>query len=280
LTQNIKFTNNTCRFNRNNQLEIWQVINAEVMGNRTEESAASGNMSSICVYQSDDITVTSNKILNAYNNGIGVWIGSNRVTIGLNQIRETNLSNNASATGGNGVMLGTNGGAPPTNVTVQGNDLESVNANTLTKCGVFSDVEFDCGNLIENNNIRSYGAADVHFQAYATCHLYTWGVPAPPVAGPYYQGNILKTCNWLANAYAAWMCITGGILCTTAWAASTTYTVGTQVYSGANVYTCTTAGKSGTVAISGTSTSITDNLAKWTYSSTLAVFKGFGMTSA
>jgi len=49
------------------------------------------------------------------------------------------------------------------------------------------------------------------------------------------------------------------------WSATTAYTLNTQVNSGGNLYTCTTAGTSGTISPTGTGSGITDGTAVWSY---------------
>lgn len=97
-----------------------------------------------------------------------------------------------------------------------------------------------------------------------------------PYSGQWNQGDLVWTPNPLPGGYMGWVCTVTGTACSTAWSASTTYSVGTNVYSNGNVYTCTQAGTSGIISLSGTSTSITDGGAKWQYASALSIFKAFG----
>lgn len=54
----------------------------------------------------------------------------------------------------------------------------------------------------------------------------------------------------------------------TPWVASATYTLGTVVISSGKVYTCITAGTAGSVALSGTSSNLTDGTVHWAYTLT------------
>lgn len=102
------------------------------------------------------------------------------------------------------------------------------------------------------------------------------GFTTAPTSGSYSVGALCWNSNPVPSGNLGWICTTAGTACNVAWSASTVYSLNQLVYSGSNVYICTQAGTSGSIAPSGTSTSITDGTVGWAYVNPLAVFKTFG----
>lgn len=95
----------------------------------------------------------------------------------------------------------------------------------------------------------------------------------------YMAGAMFKYLRPSAGGKQGIVCVSGGVLAQ-AWAASTAYAVGVQRDAGGRIYTCTTAGTSGTVAPTHTSGSATDGTVVWLYFGPSAVFKQYGSIDA
>lgn len=139
--------------------------------------------------------------------------------------------------------------------------------NKLNGCRIY--VEGDSHHIVANIN-------DINSSTYTKRTMFGSGVPT---TDKWRQGDIKYNSSPTSGAYVGWICTTTGVATSTQWSASTSFTVGQIVYSGSKVYTCTTAGVSGTVAPSVSSGTVNDGSVVWTYLDSLAVFKTFGLIS-
>lgn len=101
-----------------------------------------------------------------------------------------------------------------------------------------------------------------------------------PIKGKYSLYRKIYNAAPSGGGKMGWVCTTAGTANSTAWVASTAYTVGKQVNVNNNVYECTVAGTSGTTAPSHTSGEAVDGTVTWKYIDLLAIFKGFGTIDA
>ena len=160
---------NTCKNNRNNQIEVWQSDNNIVQYNTVEESIAGrGNMGAICLFATTSTTCTDNKVLSALNNGIDILAGSLNCNISNNYILNTNRKNNVKTPeSGNAVLLDSNGLTQPSHITIVGNTIAS-SSIVINKSGVYSTSASNQHNTISSNNITGYQNG-VHYYAQKTC---------------------------------------------------------------------------------------------------------------
>ncbi|MED3562246.1 hypothetical protein [Bacillus xiapuensis] len=103
---------------------------------------------------------------------------------------------------------------------------------------------------------------------------------AIPTTGTWKQGDmIINPVTSASGSVSGWRCITSGTFnASTAWTASTDYTVGAYINANSKVYRCTVAGTSGTTAPSHTSGFAADGTVTWSYVGQFAtpVFKPLG----
>ncbi|MBP0725136.1 right-handed parallel beta-helix repeat-containing protein [Bacillus sp. RG28] len=276
LTSNNIIIGNTCRNNRFHQIEIWQSNKCIVEGNIVEENATTGNIGAITLYQSYLSKVVNNTILNAANNGIGIVRGSDKCIVSNNHILETNLGNFSNNYQGNGILIDSNGGNDPTNITITNNTIDGISPNLSTKFGIYSTNNVDKGNLINNN--RSFGyKATVHSFALSSCYNVK---SAPPTSGAWQILDTVGNIKLTPGSYAGWICTTDGIANNVPWTAKTAMSLGKQVNANGNVYQCTVPGTTGTIAPSHTSGTATDGTVTWKRLNSLAVFKPYGSISS
>lgn len=100
-----------------------------------------------------------------------------------------------------------------------------------------------------------------------------------PSSGYFTVGQKMYNALPVAGGSIGWICTVQGHASTTAWGASTSYTVGQQVNTGTKVYYCTVAGTTGTTAPTHSTGTATDGTVTWMYLGSLAVFKQFGLIS-
>ncbi|WP_078428894.1 right-handed parallel beta-helix repeat-containing protein [Alkalihalobacterium alkalinitrilicum] len=98
-----------------------------------------------------------------------------------------------------------------------------------------------------------------------------------PSSGFYMVSQIVKNAKPEEGSYIGWVCTQDGIANQNTWQENTSYTVGTQITANGNVYQCTTAGTTGTVAPSHTSGSANDGTTTWEYLGQRALFAPFGL---
>lgn len=103
-------------------------------------------------------------------------------------------------------------------------------------------------------------------------------VPSVPVLSPSYSLDYYTKGSVVFNTTAggSWHCITAGYPCSTAWTATTAYTVQASsagyVHANGKVYKCSVAGTSGSTAPTHTSGTATDGTVTWTYIGVKAEF--------
>lgn len=105
-----------------------------------------------------------------------------------------------------------------------------------------------------------------------------------PVSGVFLQGDVIDNTAPAAAGTPGWVCTATGGAYSSTWAATTAYTVGTQVRTSAGrVLACTTAGTSGATepTMPALGATVTDGTVVWTYvATTLAVFKAMANVAA
>jgi len=162
---------NTSKNNRFHQIEIWQSDDNIVSGNIVDESSSYGSMGALTLYNTKGTVASSNKILNASNNGIVVLAGSDRLVITDNTVKGTNGKNDTStATKGHGILLDSNGISQPTNILLKNIIIESIDTTKTSvnnKFGVYSTSNSNQGNIIKDVNTTGY-VGNIHFFAKKT----------------------------------------------------------------------------------------------------------------
>jgi hypothetical protein len=88
-----------------------------------------------------------------------------------------------------------------------------------------------------------------------------------PTTGDYARGDIILRRNVVLGGLVGWVCTTTGSIASSAWQASTAYTVGAlRTNDGGKTYLCTTAGTSaGSGGPTGTGSAISDGTCVWDY---------------
>lgn len=171
-TSNNQIIGNTCKNNRFHQIEIWNSNSSIVNGNIVDESGTYGSMGAITLYGTNNSTCTGNVVINASSNGIVVLAGSKKTIVASNTIKGTNGLNDISTViKGNGILLDSNGVASPSEISLLGNVIESIDTNKTSnnnKSGIYSTSQTNKFNTIENNSAFGYLHA-VHNFAKTTC---------------------------------------------------------------------------------------------------------------
>ncbi len=148
------------------------------------------------------------------------------------------------------------------NITLPANYLASTGVRTL---------------ILRNNDVAVFTRNDLGGKTWVlkSINFADRKRPAAPTVGYWMVGEkIYNTLITASTKLLGWVCTTEGYLTTNNWVANTAYALGTLVVANGNIYKVTTAGTSGTIAPSGTST-FTDGTVIWTYFPT-AVFTAFG----
>ena len=160
---------NTCKNNRFNQIEIWQSNNNIVRNNTVEESVAgTGNLGAICLFATNNSSVTGNKVLSSQSNGIAILAGTSRCNVSVNTITNTNRKNNVKTPEkGNGILLDWNGVADPQYITMVNNKITS-SKGTIAKSALYSTSNKNHHNIIRGTVTKGYKYG-VHWYSLATC---------------------------------------------------------------------------------------------------------------
>ncbi|MED3562224.1 hypothetical protein [Bacillus xiapuensis] len=100
-----------------------------------------------------------------------------------------------------------------------------------------------------------------------------------PINGYFTLGKLINNANPTSGSNLGWICTKQGWANNTAWAANTAYVNGQQVNSNGNVYQCTVAGTTGTVAPTHTTGTAANGTVTWAYLGKKAVFNTYGSIS-
>jgi len=171
ISNNNSIINNTCVNNRYHQIEIWQSDNIIVTGNTVKENIiGTGNMGSICLYDTTGTTCTGNKVISAENNGIAILAGSYNCVVSNNTISDTNKANDTTrADKGNGILMDWCNYENISTITIENNTISSTNG-VINKSGIYSTCNTNEHNKIDNNIVTNY-TTTVHQYAQQTCDI-------------------------------------------------------------------------------------------------------------
>jgi len=171
VTRGNSIINNTCKNNRFHQIEIWESDNNIVEENTVQESTVGvGNLGSICLFNSNGITCTGNKIISAQSNGIAILAGSKYCIVSDNIISDTNKCGDISkAEKGNGIILDWNGISDCQYISINNNTINST-SGIINKSGIYSTSNTNHHNEINGNIVTDY-QYKIHEYALLTCDV-------------------------------------------------------------------------------------------------------------